>query len=185
MAISWTTNFFVSYTNKKVSPQLTLSCFYDYNIYTTETTVLVSETQSGECKESYAYSMNATNNIVLSLTNIVIDCSNSNNNLRLVGTDKTYTFCGSTAVTSYTFVSSSSYVAIQKFCQVSFTLKSQFISNYNSCNNSPCLNGGTCTTTGTSYTCACTSFYYGTNCQIRKLCPLKQLGKFESRNFHK
>lgn len=38
----------------------------------------------------------------------------------------------------------------------------------NVCQNSPCLNGGTCTTTGNgeSYTCSCSTSYSGQNCQI-------------------
>ena len=36
----------------------------------------------------------------------------------------------------------------------------------NPCANNPCLNGGTCQTTGSSYTCQCAQFYSGTNCQI-------------------
>lgn len=35
--------------------QLTLVCAYDNNIYSSDTTVTVSETVDGVCKESYAY----------------------------------------------------------------------------------------------------------------------------------
>lgn len=36
----------------------------------------------------------------------------------------------------------------------------------NACFNNPCLNGGTCTTSGNSYVCTCPTFYSGINCQI-------------------
>lgn len=40
----------------------------------------------------------------------------------------------------------------------------------NACENKPCLNGGTCTPTGTGSTfiCSCNSGYSGTYCQICK-----------------
>ena len=36
------------------------------------------------------------------------------------------------------------------------------------CSTNPCLNGATCTATGSgsSYTCTCAAGYSGTNCQI-------------------
>jgi len=42
----------------------------------------------------------------------------------------------------------------------------------NACSNNPCLNGATCTTTGTAstYFCNCPSGYSGTNCQIFNAC---------------
>jgi len=38
----------------------------------------------------------------------------------------------------------------------------------NACSTNPCLNGATCTATGSgsSYTCTCAAGYSGTNCQI-------------------
>lgn len=40
----------------------------------------------------------------------------------------------------------------------------------NACSNIPCLNGATCSATGTgsTYVCNCVSGYSGTNCQICK-----------------
>lgn len=41
----------------------------------------------------------------------------------------------------------------------------------NACSNTPCLNEGTCQTTGigSTYICICKTGYSGTNCQICKL----------------
>ena len=47
-----------------------------------------------------------------------------------------------------------------------FKIKKKLIDN--ACYNNPCLNGATCQTTGSSYTCTCTAFYSGTNCQTCK-----------------
>ena len=43
-----------------------------------------------------------------------------------------------------------------------------FIEDTNACSNSPCLNGATCSPTGTgsTYFCQCASGYSGTTCQI-------------------
>lgn len=54
---------------------------------------------------------------------------------------------------------------------LTFKSISLFIANHldnNACQNSPCLNGGTCQVTGsgTTYVCTCRSSYSGTNCQI-------------------
>ncbi|WP_437911652.1 DNRLRE domain-containing protein [Sorangium sp. So ce302] len=40
------------------------------------------------------------------------------------------------------------------------------VCNANPCTAAPCQNGGTCASSGSSYTCACPSGYTGTNCQI-------------------
>ena len=37
---------------------------------------------------------------------------------------------------------------------------------FNPCANNPCLNSGTCSVTGSTYTCSCLPGYSGTNCQI-------------------
>ena len=36
------------------------------------------------------------------------------------------------------------------------------------CANNPCLNGGTCVISGSSYVCSCAALYTGTTCQISK-----------------
>ncbi|KAK3094142.1 hypothetical protein FSP39_024639 [Pinctada imbricata] len=38
------------------------------------------------------------------------------------------------------------------------------------CTQNPCVQGGTCTVSGSSYTCSCTSAYTGTNCQTATIC---------------
>ncbi len=134
-----------------------------------ETSVQVSETATGTCKESYAFTSDASKYIVLSFTNLNIVCSDANNNLRLVTSSQSYTFCPTTTSSlpsTYTFAAKSNYVAIQKFNAVSFTLATKFVSSYNPCQISPCLNGGTCSVVGLSYSCACTSLFYGLNCEI-------------------
>ncbi|WP_437931582.1 DNRLRE domain-containing protein [Sorangium sp. So ce291] len=40
------------------------------------------------------------------------------------------------------------------------------VCNANPCTAAPCQNGGTCASSGSSYTCACPAGYTGTNCQI-------------------
>ncbi len=153
----------------KVNTQLTLTCFYDNQIYTTETSVQVSEAATGACKESYAYSSDATKYIVLTFTNINIACLNANNNLRILTANQSYTFCPTTSSSlpsTYTFASKSNYVAIQKFNEVSFILTTKFPSSHNPCQSAPCLNGGTCTVVDLTYTCSCTSLFYGLVCEL-------------------
>ena len=62
-----------------------------------------------------------------------------------------------------------------------FKYKFKFKQNIdsNACSNSPCLNGATCTITGTgsTYTCTCVSGYTGNNCQI---CNFNKIFFFQS-----
>ncbi|VDI76307.1 Hypothetical predicted protein [Mytilus galloprovincialis] len=39
------------------------------------------------------------------------------------------------------------------------------------CSSDPCLNSGTCSFSGTTYSCACTYGYYGTECQSHSCLP--------------
>jgi len=43
-----------------------------------------------------------------------------------------------------------------------------FLTKVNPCFNNPCLNGATCSTSGSTYACLCPQFYSGTNCQTCK-----------------
>ena len=106
----------------------------------------------------------------MKLSNIVVDCTNSNNNIRLISSTSTYTFCGNTNANNFEFsTTDSTFVAIQKFGTVQFSLQVQiFTGDITSCNPTPCQNGGTCAVSGTSYTCSCTSGYGGTNCENGK-----------------
>ena len=38
----------------------------------------------------------------------------------------------------------------------------------NECDNSPCENGGTCNNSQGNYSCDCTEFWMGRNCEIGK-----------------
>lgn len=111
--------------------------------------------------------LNIKKYIVLTFSNIVVNCANGNSNLRLISSNNTYTYCGTTTDTTIVFVGKkNSYVAVQKFGVISFTLQIQFVTDYNPCANSPCLNGGTCVSlNSTSYTCSCSATHYGINCQ--------------------
>ena len=60
------------------------------------------------------------------------------------------------------------------------SLKFIILKDNNACLNNPCLNGGTCTTTGTgtTYICSCRPGFAGTTCQICKnIQPNKSLIK--------
>ena len=58
---------------------------------------------------------------------------------------------------------------LKKFLEYIFLLKFYTLLDTNICLTTPCLNGATCTTTGTgsTYTCTCPTGYLGTNCQTR------------------
>lgn len=86
-----------------------------------------------------------------------------------MSSDSEYVYCGTTTDTSFVFMAKNqNYVAIQKFGVVSFSLKLDFVTNANTCSNFPCQNGATCTADSTTtYSCACTSGFYGTNCENR------------------
>ena len=156
--------YFIFTFKCKVNPQII--CSFDH-FYTTSQTVAVSQTTN--CKESYAFSNDLTKSIIVILSGIVIDCTNLNNNIRLVDSAlNSYSYCGNNSGNSFQFVSNNKqYVAIQRYGTVSGSVQIAFVSSpVNSCSLSPCLNGGTCTSTGTTtFTCACQSGFYGTTCQ--------------------
>ncbi len=147
-----------------------MTCSFD-NSYTTSQTV--SFTNTNPCTESYAFSTTLTNDIVLAFTNIVIDCTNSNNNIQVVTSSNTvYSYCGNNTGNSFTFIGTKQqYAAVQRYGTVSGSVQIAFVASpANSCALSPCLNGGTCTSTGTTtFTCACQTGFYGATCQNGKL----------------
>lgn len=68
---------------------------------------------------------------VLTFEQIVIDCTIENNNLILVDDKQTYTYCGNNTGNTFTFsTSNSTYVAIQKYGIVNFTMKIELLANY-------------------------------------------------------
>ncbi|XP_072048737.1 uncharacterized protein [Amphiura filiformis] len=57
-----------------------------------------------------------------------------------------------------------------------FLLHQQFVASQDICDPNPCMNGGTCTTIGSDYSCTCNIGYSGQNCtrpptDIRIQCP--------------
>ena len=49
------------------------------------------------------------------------------------------------------------------------------ISEVNPCDSNPCLNGATCLTSGSMYTCLCPSGFDGTNCENGRCKDILQL----------
>lgn len=105
----------------------------------------------------------------LYFSNIVISCAGNANDLTLVDSSNVQTkYC-----TSYSgkteFVDmrvGQSYIALQRKGAVSYNMAVKFSSTANACSFSQCLNGGTCTVTGTTtFSCTCASGYSGTTCQ--------------------
>lgn len=146
------------------------ACTFD-NQYAAATTVTISNTNS--CTESYAVSSDLTKDIVIEMSSIVIDCTNTANNIRVVdAASNSYSYCGNNAGNSFLFIGrQQQYVSVQRLGTVQGSLKIAFAASpANSCSVSPCLNGGTCTVTGaTTYTCACASGFIGTTCATGNL----------------
>ena len=61
----------------------------------------------------------------------MIDCTNSNNNLRIVDESRTYSYCLNNTGNAFKFEAlTSNFVAIQKFGTVSFIMKIEYYMNY-------------------------------------------------------
>lgn len=68
---------------------------------------------------------------MLSFDEVVIDCTNKNNNLILIDDQKTYTYCDNGTINAFTFSTKASrYVAIQKHGIVNFKLTIRLLVNY-------------------------------------------------------
>ena len=118
------------------------------------------------CTESYAVASSVPNSIKITFSSIVIDCTNTANNIRVIDSSlNSYSYCGNNTGNTFTFTGANQqYVAIQRYGTVQGSLKIEFLSD-NSCVSSPCLNGGTCTNSGQSFTCACISSFVGATCE--------------------
>lgn len=142
-------------------------CTYD-TAYQAATTVAISN--NNPCTESYALASFNQNGIKVTFSSIVVDCTNTANNIRIVdSSSNSYSYCGNNTGNTFTFTAAQQqYVAIQRYGTVQGSLKIEFLSD-NSCASSPCLNGGTCTNSGQSFTCTCTSSFLGATCATGNL----------------
>lgn len=144
-------------------------CTFDKQYTTDQAAIAISNTNP--CTESYAVSTVPTNDIVVTFSSIVIDCANSNNNIQIIdSSNNIYTYCNNNTGNTFSATGSKQgYVAIQRYGTVQGSLKIQFVSNsMNACASNPCLNGGVCTNSGTSFTCACAAGFSGTTCSTGK-----------------
>ena len=81
-------------------------------------------------------------------------------------------YCASfSGKTEFVVISSGqTFIAIDKYSVVSYTMNVVFSSTANACSFNQCLNGGTCTVTGTTtFTCTCPTGFSGTTCQRSNL----------------
>lgn len=100
-------------------------CTFD-STYTTSQTVAISNTNP--CTESYAYSTDLTKTITTTFNSIVIDCTNTANNIRVIDSSmNAYTYCGNSTGNTFTFTGpNKQYVAVQRYGTVQGSLVISF-----------------------------------------------------------
>ena len=103
-----------------------IACSFD-KMYSSSQTVAI--TNSNGCTESYAFSADMTKTINTAFNNIVIDCTNPNNNIRVIDSSalNSYAYCNNNTGNSFTFSAPrQQYVAIQRYGTVTANLAITF-----------------------------------------------------------